>query len=116
MDRRIPKIAGAILPEPMPVVVKMVFVERTRRRRPEPEIVVDARWHLTIGGNTDRIAQTTDHRPSRIDRSQSSFTQELLGLCDHSAAASLSADRNDPVVSARCLDHSPALDDVVADG
>ena len=94
----------------------MVLVERTQRRRPEPQIVVDAGGHGAVGDDADRIPLPVDHGLAAVDRAEPAIAQELHRLAEHGAAPPLRADLDDPVVAPGRLDHPPAFDDVVADG
>src|SRR5439155_20049819 len=116
MDSRVAKVCGAVFPEPVPVIVEMILVERTHRRRPQPQIVMNARRHRAVRGYSDRISKTIDDGLPRVDLAQSAVAQELDGLAENGAAAPLRSDRDDTVVSSSGFDHPSAFDDVMADG
>ena len=62
MHAGVAQIAGAVFPEPVPVVMEMVLVERTRRRGSQPQVVMHARRHRAVRRNTDRIPEAIDDR------------------------------------------------------
>src|SRR5262249_49624873 len=48
VDAVVAQFAGAVVPVPVPVVVEAIRVERPLRRRPQPQVVIDAGWHGTV--------------------------------------------------------------------
>src|SRR5207249_9822993 len=87
MDSRVAKVGRAVFPEEVPVIMEMVFVERTSRCRTEPQVVMNARRFRAVRHHTDWISGAiADDLPS-VDRSQSSFAQELDRFVELVAAA-----------------------------
>src|SRR5437867_3183167 len=115
MDCRVAKVGRAVFPEEVPVIMKMIFVERTQGRRTEPEIVMNPRRFRAVRHHTDRISGAIDDGLPSVDRSESSFAQELDRLGENAAAAPLRSGLHHTAISANGLDHLSSLDDVVAD-
>ena len=108
-------VAVAEIPEPVPVVVDQVGVERLLCGRPQPEVEIHLRRRLA----DDRLDADAAARLV----AQAARDQQLAELArlDHlgnagpgSAAAALRAVLHDAVVLAGGLDGDPALVDVVA--
>ena len=95
--------------------MEVILVERTQRRGSEPEVVVHAGGHRAVGDHADRIAATIHDGLARVNLPESAVAQELDGLAEQRPAATLRAGLHDAVVAARCVDHPPSFDDVVAD-
>jgi hypothetical protein len=95
--------------------MEVVLVERARWCGAEPEVVVHSGGRRRIRGHADRIALAIHDGLARVDLPQPAIPQELHRPAQHEAAATLRADRDDPAVPARRLDHAAAFSDVVAD-
>ena len=115
MHAGVAEIAGAVLPEEVPVVVEVILVERSQRRRSQPQVVVHAGGRRAVGHHADRIAAAIDDRLARVDLPEPAVTEKLDGLAEQRPAAALRAGLHDTVVAADRVDHAPAFDDVVAD-
>ena len=55
VDAPVAQFAGAVVPEPMPVVMKAVRLEFPLRSGAEPKIVIDAGGHFALRLETDRL-------------------------------------------------------------
>ena len=61
----LPSLAGAQVPEPVPVVVEAVLGERPLGRRPEPQVVIDALRHGAPASRGRCSAGCRRSRPGR---------------------------------------------------
>src|SRR5262249_40627158 len=115
MNAVVAQFAGAVIPVPVPVVVEPIRVERSLRRRPQPQVIVNARRHGGILLVADGLALAGD--PGADERHLAKFarTDKLGSAQDVRSAAALRPGLDDALVLARRLDHAPALDDVVRD-
>src|SRR5438046_6581375 len=103
MGSRVAKVGRAVFPEEVPVIMEMIFVERTSRCRTEPQVVMNARRFRAVRHHTDRISGAIDDNLPSVDRSQSSFAQELDRFGEHAAAAPLSSGLHYTAISSNVL-------------
>ena len=115
MHAGVAEIAGAVLPEEVPVVMEVILVEWSQRRRSQPQVVVHPGRRRAVGDHADRIAAAIDDRLACVNLPESAIPQELDGLAEQRPAAALRAGLHDAVVAACRVDHAPPFDDVVAD-
>ena len=114
VDAVVAQLAGAPVPEPVPVVVKSVRVKRPVGRGPLPHRVVDA------GGNVGRMPVADVHSllmtpgPGHADLADAARLDVFDRFLNVRRAPPLGSDLDDALVLARRLDHPPAFDDVVA--
>ena len=105
-------VAVAVVPEPMPVVVKAVRRECVLRRRSQPQIVVHAGGHrlhrLAADGVAPFVAQAAGH----VDIADQAFAQ-LLDYLAPDAGALLGAVLHDAVVLLRGGYDLPGLEHIV---
>ena len=76
---------------------------------------MNAGRHGAVRGDADRIARAIDDRLAGVDLAEPSVAQKLHRLAEYGAAAPLSPDLHDAVVSSCGVDHPAPFDDVVAD-
>src|SRR5687768_7640321 len=107
-------VAVAVIPVPMPVVMEAVAVERPRRRRAEPQVVVDALWHRLVLLTSDRRAPFVAEALCQIDLAESAFRKESGHRLRARIAPLLGAVLDDDPGLLRGGRQEPALGDVVA--
>ena len=56
MHAPVPKLPRPVIPEPVPIIMEAIRIERPIRSRPQPQIVVDAGRNLRILPEPDRFA------------------------------------------------------------
>ena len=109
-------VAAGIVPEPVPGVVEMVLVERTRGRRAEPHVVIDPGGHRLVGQVADGRPRLAVEDLDEVDLAQLARLQVLQGRRDVGSTPALGADLDDPAVLPSRLDHLAAFPDAVAGG
>ena len=114
VDPLVADVAVAEIPEPVPVVVDVVGVERVLRRRAEPEVVVDGRGCFGVRLDADALAGLVAE-PARDEQLAVLARLDDLGHPGPRLhAPALRAVLDDPVVLPRGLDGDAAFVDVVA--
>ncbi len=73
------QVAVAVVPEPVPVVVKTILREGVLRRRAQPQVVVHARRHRLFRLAADGVAPLVAHAAGHVDIADESVAQ----LLDH---------------------------------
>src|SRR5262249_21009795 len=63
VDGVVADLAGAVIPEPVPMIMKAIRIERPLRRRAEPEIIIDAGRNWSVCLVADAGAVAGDPRP-----------------------------------------------------
>ena len=117
MDSLVAEIAVAVIPEPMPVVVKALSLNRGHRRRAAPQIVINVGWRLLRGIDlADARAGFVTQAAGEDDSAEVTGANPLDGLLDREAGAALGAGLNDSLVFARGFDQLVAFPDFMADG
>src|SRR5258708_22101424 len=97
----VPKVPVACVPEPVPVVMKAVPGERLQRRRPGPEVVVDATWNRFGRRSSDRVPSLEAQSPRQIDVAEGAFVQVADRPHLRAGRAALRAVLHDPAVLLR---------------
>src|SRR5262249_43432841 len=82
MDCLVADFSISCIPDPMPVVVKTIFGEWLQRRRPGPQIVVNAGGNGLRSYVANRAAPFVTQRASEIDVADHAIVKALNGL-DH---------------------------------
>src|ERR1700679_4379483 len=83
------KIAIAVVPEPVPVVVKPVFRKCVLRRRSGPQIVVNALRDRLHGRLPNRVSPLITEPSSHIGLADDSLPQLLHRFADSGCGAAL---------------------------
>lgn len=131
-------VAAAVIPVPVPVVVKSVAVEGSFGGTAEPEVVVDflkvvsvvVGHLLAIDGDieilavgdgairifSDRVARFEAQTACHIDLADSAVVEEFHCLSDITDGAVMKASGDDTVIPAGGFDHFSAFPDVVRAG
>src|SRR5690348_9471192 len=112
MDALVAQIAIAVIPEPVPVVMKSVAGELVQRRRAEPEVVVHARGHRLDRLAADGVAPLEAQPARHIDLADNALAQLLGGLA-RDARAAIGAVLHQAVVLLSRGDDLPRLEHVV---
>src|ERR1700704_5619988 len=82
----IAQVAIAVVPHPMPVVMKPVGGEFVLRRRPLPEIVVDTGGDRLRGLGANGVAALEAEAASHVDVTDQTFTDFPDGFAAHRGA------------------------------
>ncbi len=82
-------LAVAIVAKHPPRAMEPVGIERMLRRRPQPAIVVDARWRRAVGKRLGFAAHFGRPRPGDLHFADQALGQQLAGLQRHGAGAHL---------------------------
>src|SRR5262245_21033201 len=109
------QFAGPVIPEPVPVVMKAILVERPLRRRPKPEIVIDAVGNRAVRLVADGFAVAADPASGKRNFAELARLDEFAGAGDMSGATPLCPHLHHALVLAGRLDHLAAFDEVVRD-
>ncbi len=113
VDTLVRDIAVSGVPEPMPVVVETIRIERLHCGRSHPQIVVDARRHRRIGFVADRFTALVAQPFRHIDLAESAFAHQIDGALVMFQTARLHSTLHDAIVFARGLYRAPSFADVV---
>ena len=98
MNAVVTDVAAAVLPEPVPGVVEVVFIERSRSGRSQPHVVVDARGGVAVRLPADARAQFAVHDPEEVHLAELAGTKVLDRRLDVRSAPILCADLHDTSV------------------
>src|SRR5438552_1218357 len=115
MNAVVAQLPRAVVPVPMPVVMKAIGVEGPLRGRPQPKIVVDALRNCRVVLVADAGPVTRDPGAREGDLAELSRTHEFRGTGKLGGAAPLGADLHDAIVLAGGLNHAPAFHEIVRD-
>src|SRR6185312_17286124 len=113
VDAVVADLAGAQIPEPVPVVVEAVLGERSFGRRPEPEGVIDAGGNGFGFGEADVGAAAADPGAGEGHLAELAAEDVFAGGDDARLAAPLRADLHHFLIFPGGLHHAAALDQVV---
>src|SRR5206468_2189736 len=91
VDAVVAQLAGAVIPVPVPLVVKAVRVEGPLRGGAEPEVVIDALRHRLVGLAADARPVAGDAGARERHLAQLARADELGGAGEVRAAAPLGA-------------------------
>jgi len=116
VDTLVADVAVAVVPVPMPLVMKAVRVEGPLRRGPEPEIVVCALGDGRVFFDPDRVAPPKAQGPGHIHVADEALMKQPDGLADVRLRPALRPMLNDALVPGSGLDHLAALEDVMRAG
>ncbi len=108
------RVAGSVVPEPVPVIVEPVAIEWTLGCRPEPEVIVDVRGRLAVRHTADGTSQLVVNRLGHSDFAEFARSHVLNGIGQRLCAARLGAVLNDSVVFAGQTHEQTSLGDSVA--
>src|ERR1700730_5285488 len=116
MRSLIAQISAAVVPKPMPVVVKPIFVERTERRWAEPQIVMHAGRCAAIRFVADGVSRLEAKSLGHVDLAASTLVPQLHRSLYRSIAAVLGAGLYQPVIFSCGIDDLPPLPNIVRNG
>ena len=114
VDALVAHVAVAVVPVPMPVVVKTVGIEGTLWSRAEPEIIVDAFRNGAIGFVPDRISPFIAQPSGHIDLADDPLVKLGDAFADCVAATALGSVLAHSVILLGGVDQLTTFPDVVA--
>src|SRR5262245_49806742 len=123
MDTPVSHHAASIAPEPAEagksvwVDAKTVGIKGHFGSWPKPKVPIQVRWRVSIRRIPDALREAVAKIPgtNEADLPNVTISDELYRLLEVQARTLLSADLNDALVAARCLNHLLALLEVYRD-
>ncbi len=103
------RVACSVVPEPVPVIVEPVAIERPLRCRPEPEVIVDVRGCFTVGHTADGAPPLAVNRLGHSYFAKLARLQVLDCIIKSFCAAGLCAVLNNPAVLAGQIHQQTSL-------
>ena len=95
---------------PVPIAVVAVGIERAvERRGPDPDVVVDARRHGSVGDRLPVRMQLAIPRLRHLHFAENALLEQFVSLLRHCARTHLRAVLHDAAVFARRFDQDPAF-------